>query len=380
MNKVTKRISLSIFILIITYIVNLLARENSMTVEKYYSKMIYPRISLVLSRVFGLIDISMGQVIILFILIAVIVKTLLFLKNPSKKKFIEEISKLIFIGSLIYSFFWVLWGINNYRLPLETNFDYEIEEVSINELEETAIYFLNKIEKIEDHLLFDEKNLPLYEGDIGAIRKNSRTYFNEMAIGYDYLAEGLYSKPKAMFFSEIMSQFNYTGIYNPFTSESNLNIAIPQYKIPFVASHEIAHQRGYAGEKEANYLAFISCVESGDYYFEYSGYISGLVYITNALYREDSEKYFKVREMYSDRLLFVLKNNYEYWQQYKGIASEIGEKNNDRFLKSTGQLEGTKSYGLVVDYLVAYVKNLDKTDNINNGIVTSIPIMVNYAE
>jgi hypothetical protein len=365
MKKISKRVLLSITILIITYIVNLIARENSANVEKYYSRMIYPRVSLFLSKIFGLFDISMGEVIVLIVLIVFVLKVGAFLSNPSRNKLMEEASLVLLTLSVVYMLFWSLWGINNYRMPLESNFDYEIEEISIEELEETAIYLLNRIDEVEKHLEFDNNNLPIYVGDLDSIRKNSRIYFNEMAIGSGYLAEGFYSKPKAMYFSKIMSQLNYTGIYNPFTSESNLNIDIPEYKIPFVASHEIAHQRGYAGEKEANCLAFISCVESGDYYFEYSGYMSGLIYITNAIYKEDSGRYSEIRELYSDRLVATMKDNYEYWENYKGVASEIGEKNNDRFLKSTGQMEGTRSYGLVVDYLVAYVKNVDKIKDEN---------------
>ena len=357
MNKVTKRISISIFILIITYTVNLLARQNTALVEVYYSRIIYPKVSLFLSRVFGLLDVSSGEVIILVALIFMVLKVGSFLSNPSMKKLVDETSKLLVTASMIYMLFWILWGFNNYRMPLESNFDYEIEEVSIEDLEETAVYLLDKIKYLEGHLEFDENNLPVYKGDLDDIRKNSRSYFNRIAAVSDYLAVGIYSKPKAMYFSEIMSQLNYTGIYNPFTAESNLNVNIPKYKIPFVASHEIAHQRGYAGEKEANCLAFISCVESGDYYFEYSGYVSGLVYVTNAIYRADRDLYYEIRDKYSENLEAVLKYNYDYWENYKGIAAEIGEKNNDRFLKSTGQSEGTKSYGLVVDYLAAYVKN-----------------------
>lgn len=357
MNKVTKRISISIFILIITYTVNLLARQNTALVETYYSRIIYPKVSLFLSRVFGLLDVSSGEVIILVAVIFMILKAGAFFSNPSMKKLVDETSKLLVTASMIYMLFWILWGLNNYRMPLESNFDYEIEEVSLEELEETAGYLLDNIDYLESHLEFDENNLPVYKGDLDDIRKNSRSYFNRIAAVSDYLAVGIYSKPKAMYFSEIMSRLNYTGIYNPYTAESNVNVNIPKYKIPFVASHEIAHQRGYAGEKEANCLAFISCVESGDYYFEYSGYVSGLVYVTNAIYREDRELYYEIRDKYSENLLAVLNYNHDYWENYKGIASEIGEKNNDIFLKSTGQSEGTKSYGLVVDYLAAYVKN-----------------------
>jgi hypothetical protein len=185
----------------------------------------------------------------------------------------------------------------------------------------------------------------------------SKIYFDAYAESVEYLAKGNYSNPKPMIFSEVMSHLNYTGIYNPFTSEPNVNVNIPYYKIPFVATHEIAHQRGIAGEREANFIAFVVSVESGNDDFIYSAYLSGLIYITNAIYKEDRETYFSVREEFSESIEAVLKDNAEYWDKYNTVIAEIGEKNNNAFLKSTGQPQGTKSYGMVVDFITAYIKD-----------------------
>jgi len=187
--------------------------------------------------------------------------------------------------------------------------------------------------------------------------KNSRTYFNTFAQKHDFLNSGRYSQPKPMLFSEGMSHLNYTGIYNPFTTEPNVNVNIPIYRIPFVALHEIAHQRGIAGEREANFVAFLAAVEEGDSFFQYSGYYSALIYVTNAILREDLELYQQIRNEFSEHLNAVFQYDRAYWSNYQTVAADIGEMNNERFLKATGQPEGTKSYGLVVDLIVAYVQD-----------------------
>ena len=55
-------------------------------------------------------------------------------------------------------------------------------------------------------------------------------------------------------------------------------------------AHEQAHQLGYAREQEANYLAFVHCIEQKNPYIQYAGYIFGLRYCYNALYQYNVEE------------------------------------------------------------------------------------------
>jgi hypothetical protein len=44
----------------------------------------------------------------------------------------------------------------------------------------------------------------------------------------------------------------------------------------------------------------------------------------------------------------------EYWKQFEDtVASEIGESMNNAYLKANNQTDGTKSYGRMVDLLLA---------------------------
>jgi hypothetical protein len=61
--------------------------------------------------------------------------------------------------------------------------------------------------------------------------------------------------PKAMFYSKFMSALNFTGVYCPFTGETNLNVDAPACLLPATVAHELAHQRSIASEQECNFLA-----------------------------------------------------------------------------------------------------------------------------
>ena len=73
-----------------------------------------------------------------------------------------------------------------------------------------------------------------------------------------------------------MSRLGLSGFYMPFTGEPNFNDAQPDFDLPYVIAHEKAHQRGFAREDEANFIAFLVCVNSTDPYLRYSGYLNAL--------------------------------------------------------------------------------------------------------
>ena len=49
-----------------------------------------------------------------------------------------------------------------------------------------------------------------------------------------------------------------------------------------------------------------------------------------------------------------LKDHNAYWDQYRGTVSEVSDKLNDTYLKANAQEDGVKSYGRMVDLLLAW--------------------------
>ena len=61
-----------------------------------------------------------------------------------------------------------------------------------------------------------------------------------------------------MIFSGIMSAMGFTGVYFPFTGETNINIDAPQVFMPCTVAHEIAHQMGITSESECNFIGILA--------------------------------------------------------------------------------------------------------------------------
>ena len=164
------------------------------------------------------------------------------------------------------------------------------------------------------------------------------------------------SRLKPVMLSELMSYTHITGVYSFFTGEANINVNFPDYTLPYTAAHELAHQRGIAREDEANFVAFLVCIESEDSYIRYSAYLNLYEYVASALYSADPELYFQARAKLSNDVKGEMRAYSEFYEKYRdNVASDVSEAVNNTFLVIQGT-EGTKSYGMVVDLAVAYYK------------------------
>ena len=121
-------------------------------------------------------------------------------------------------------------------------------------------------------------------------------------------------------------------------------------------AHEMAHQRGIAREDEANFVAFLVCMESDDEYIRYSALTNMLQYMGNALYSADSSLYSKLYgSYYPDNVKAEFRAYSLFFDKYRDSGvSNVVENVNDTFLGSQGQTHGTKSYGLVVELFTSY--------------------------
>lgn len=162
--------------------------------------------------------------------------------------------------------------------------------------------------------------------------------------------------PKRAFYSRLMSWFNYTGFYFPYTGEATVNVDQPPALIPATIAHEMAHQRGVSSEQEANFLAVLACTESGLPSYVYSGWLFGFIHLGSALYSLDPEAYFAAAEVLPDTVWADIRQNNEYWARFETKGAEVSEKVYDSMLKSYGHSMGVRSYGAVVDLLLAWYK------------------------
>jgi len=130
--------------------------------------------------------------------------------------------------------------------------------------------------------------------------------------------------------------------------------------LPFTAAHEMAHQRGYSREDEANFIAFLVCAESDDSYIRYSGYMNLYEYVISDAYKADKNMYSVILKKMDDRVRGEINSYNEFFDKYReNTVADVSSELNDSYLQSQGQIEGEKSYGMVVRIAVAYYKSVN---------------------
>ena len=258
---------------------------------------------------------------------------------------------LVCAALTIYAAFCLLWGVNYYTDDFQTRSGIHARQVSQAELYQTTAYFVDRLNETAGFVPRDEEGV--FAVARSTIYDNAVDIYRGVEAAYPFLTMKD-RRPKAIMFSRLMSETNFTGFFFPFTGEANLNNESPACLLPSTIAHEMAHQRGIASEQECNFLAVLTCELSGNAAYEYSGWLMGFIHLSNALYSVDPEGWAQLHGQLSETVQADLRDNNAYWAQFESKTAEVSQDAYDQFLKSYGESSGIQSYGAVVDLLVAY--------------------------
>ncbi len=215
-------------------------------------------------------------------------------------------------------------------------------DVSAIELYNTALELSTHVNRESEKISYDADGFSIMPYSYAEMSDKLIDAYADTCERYTFIKH-LDSNLKPVMLSEAMSYTHITGVYTFFTGEANINVAFPDYTIPFTGAHELSHQRGIARENEANFMAFLVCIRSDDAYIRYSAYLNLYEYVSSALYRADSELYFAARSGLSPKVQGEMTAYSEFYDKYRdSAASSVSETVNDTFLKLHGT-EGTAS-------------------------------------
>lgn len=365
--ELCKKASL-IFFLPLGITISYIASKSPYLIEKLYSNGIYRFIGQYLSRITGIFQFSVGEfllilVIILFI-INIIVTIINIIRHSAKKGyiFLNFILNITVFISIAYFSFIVIWGLNYHRLTFSEISGLDTRPSSIDELFVVSDNLIERGNELREKMDEDSSGVMRLTYSQKEVFKKASEGYSRTSNIYRELS-GRYGRPKGVFFSKGLSISGISGIYFPFTAEANVNIEVPDSMLPSTTCHEMAHQRGFAREDEANFIAYLTCNLHPDAQFQYSGTLLALIHSMNALYKYDKNKYIQLRKKYSDDIVRDLKFIDEFWESYEGPVERATSKINNAYLKSNYQEDGIYSYGRMVDLLIAEYRAETSKDN-----------------
>jgi len=146
----------------------------------------------------------------------------------------------------------------------------------------------------------------------------------------------------------------YSGYFNPFSAEAQINTSMPDFILPFVTCHEIAHQLGYAKENEASFIAFLAAKNSNDSALRYSTYIQMFLYANGEFRRSDSALFRKNLQALAEPIKKDIDDYRKFLNKYQSPLDQFVTAFYEHYLHVNQQPEGHKSYNKVILWLLAY--------------------------
>jgi hypothetical protein len=335
-----------------------LASRHPAVVESLYSRALYPPLADLLGFLTAGLPFSLAEAGLAGLLLGLFLLLLRFARGIWRKRSIPWGALGRFAGRAFvaagaaYLSFLLLWGLNYQRQPFGTIAGLDTAPAALPELVALGRELVESANRLRVGVGEDERGvMRLKDGTAGA-RARTEAGFRRAAVLYPTLA-GCCARPKPVLASSLLARLGITGIYSPFTGEPNLNTTVPDPEVPFCASHEMAHQRGFAREDEANYLGYLACRLHPDPDFRYSGALAASIYTLHALHQADPGALARIQALHSPPVRRDLEALAAWVARYQGPLQRASERVNDVYLRTQGQREGARSYGRMVDLLLA---------------------------
>jgi hypothetical protein len=329
-------------------------------VEKFYASGIYPVIAAIQRILFGWLPFSVGDLLYGAVLIWLLYKLYHTVKRivkrqTNKQYWLQALSQTVFVVLWVYVLFNGLWGLNYNRKGVAYQLGLKVERYSKNDLVQVMQQIVNRMVVLQPQSRTNRLTLA-----------HKRTLFQGAVNAYDELASKevdfrySFRSVKPSLYSYLGNYLGYTGYYNPFSGEAQVNTTVPLFVQPFTTCHEIGHQLGYAKENEANFAGYLSAKSSQNPSFRYSVYFDLYMYARFYLYSEDSV----TAKQLDAQLTPGIKDDYhemrDFVHKYRNPIEVVIDKLYGQYLKANNQPSGKLTYNEVVAWLVAYYKKFGK--------------------
>ena len=251
-------------------------------------------------------------------------------------------ARLAVVAAALYLVFLVAWGLNYRREALGAKLGYAEERVTpavLEELTAAAVSHLNRLFEVTEARSWPQlEELPAALGP--AFERVQRE------LGATRPAPAVV--PRRSLLTPYFRRAGIDGMTDPFSLQVLVNDTVLPFERPFVTAHEWAHVAGFAHEAEANFVAWLTCLE-GDERMQYSGWLNLVGRLLGAV-PEPS------REALGARLGPGPRADYAAVRARTSRVVPVIQRNarrlNDGYLRANRVAGGVRSYGEVLQLAV----------------------------
>lgn len=319
--------------------------------EQIYSQGLYPVLAGLLARVNRLVPFSLGDTVLPLLVLGSLVYRWLrrrsLRSDPATSPGIHRSRS----AAMALGLFWVIflfygtWGFNYFRRGAETCTGIAPRTYTSGQLKSLNEFLVVQL------IHWDSLRGPIPDWDV--ISRTATESYQRAAARYPTLS-GAEVRVKPSSWSWMMNFWGVSGYFNPFTGEAQVNRDLPAFQKPFTASHEMAHQRGFAREDEASFAGYLAAQYSDSAWLRYSALMDMFLYAQAAWQVVDSAGASQLRTRLPPRARQDLAEWVRYLRRYDTPVKQAVGRCYDLYLKGNRQEEGLDAYSRVLAFVLAY--------------------------
>ena len=329
--------------------------------ERLYSRGLYPWIQRALSLASGLSPWSLGELSLLALFawlagrVLRIVRECLRGSGRALELGCADSLRALTLAGWTFSLYMLAWGLNHARLPYVHGTGLDVRAADAQELEDATREWLQRAQELRSSSPENADGTVAIDGNFERFASTVAHAWRRAGLEDPRLA-GAEPVLRDCTLSFAMKLGGISGIYWPFSAEPHVNTLPPVPQRVFSALHEVAHQRGFAREDEANFLAVLVGSRSDDPTLAYPVALTAFRELLRALRSAAPERADALAVGTPPALRRDIEASIAFWtpksstqQALRSLSTQV----NDTYLKSQGQRLGVASYGRMVDLLLA---------------------------
>ena len=325
-------------------------------VDDIYTTRFYPAIRKLVWYLPSLCKVSFTEILFWLVgaailLIIVIFVFKIFTMNVTFRGTVSFFCTLLLIAGIVLNIFNVTGGLNYHNQTLDKKYGLTVCPRTPTQLYGFCVYLRGQANTLREQVSTDERGI-FHVDDIDYYLTKTASEVSSLAEinpwGDDVPAAKRFLLP------QVFTTLTISGIFMPFFAETNVNTEQPSLLIPASAAHENSHYLGVAREDEANFTAFLACIQSEDVNIRYSGVMHALNECSYRLYNIDTNLYNELVNGYSEGVTDDILDYVSFWSgKDDTLFGKLSSVANDAYLKYNGT-SGEQSYGETVDLMLAW--------------------------
>ncbi|WP_367118522.1 DUF3810 domain-containing protein [Chryseobacterium sp.] len=299
---------------------------------------------------FSRIPFSMGDLIYIISGIFLLYYLIRLLNKRSRN---GAMIRLLVLINIFYFTYQIFWGMLYFQTPIIKKLSRQ-EAPELNRAKIAALHYLEKC-KITRQLVKENQHGVFVITDLKSIRQEILHQQTRLPTYISDKKVPQISAIKPSLFKSVMSFTGILGYYNPFTAEAQYNAELPSTFIPFTTAHESSHQLGFAREQEANFVGYLTGIDSGNMDLRYSTEYFTLKSLLRFISVHDPDFVKSALDHYSPAMKRDRAYEKAFILSHQGWLDDFFGFTNNLFLKSNQQ-EGSVTYSYFIDLLLNYEK------------------------